>query len=432
MIFIISLISRQFIQPFFIVEKNEFADGLYYNSYAIGEILSDNDWIEKHPEELDDLRAPIYPLFLALVYFFFGIENFKAVYFFQTLLSFLISYLIFILSCQFFSNKKMAYVSLIWSLVYVPYIRYSAMIGREILIFSLLIIAFYFGYKFLINRKVKHSFFFLISLIFLVHTDPRYLLFIPIIFLPLFDISGFRKGLLQYSKFILLFSLLMAPWAIRNYFYFDGIVIISPKYLDFRSNTQFEDQQQFKDEYTTKSFMKSSFGFGNPNFTIKSSKDIIYDNERKMILKGENPQNRSQKEVQAIIDGKLPANDFLSKRVWMFKQFWRVTNFSGDFFPYPSGVFNIWSLKHNFSNILLYGSLLPFFIFSLVSNFSKRRLIFNYSLSILIMQTLIHTFVWSRERYRHPIDAIIIIFGVHGMFLAYNYLKNLNGEKYLK
>ena len=432
MIFIISLISRQFIQPFFIVEKNEFADGLYYNSYAIGEILSDNDWIEKHPEELDDLRAPIYPLFLALVYFFFGIENFKAVYFFQTLLSLHISYLIFILSRQFFSNKKIAYVSLIWSLIYIPYIRYTAMIGRETLIFYLFIIAFYFGYKFLINRKVKHSFLFLISLILLVHTDPRYLLFTPIILLPLIDMSGFRKGLLQYLKFLLSFALLMAPWAVRNYYYFDGIVIISPKYLDFRNSIEFRNQKQFKNQYTTKSFMKSSAGIGNQKFTIKNNKDIINDSERILILKGENPNKRSDKEIRAVLDNKRPADTYILKRIWMFKQFWRVTNFSGDFFPYPSGTFNIWSLKHNLSNIILYGSLLPFFIISLFYNYRKRKLISRYFLYVIMMQTLVHTLIWSRERYRHPIDALIIILGIHGMFLTYNYFKKINYGKYLR
>ncbi len=432
MILSITLISRLLLQPFFILEKNEFADGLYYNSYAIGEILNDKEWVEKHPEELDVLRPPAYPLFLAIIYFFFGVENFKAVYFFQTMLSLFISYIIFLLSYQMFRNKKVAYLALLWSLIYVPYIRYSSMIGRDIFLFYLFIIVFYYGYKFILTQTSKNYIGFLISYIIIVHTDPRYLLFVPIIILPLLDIYGIKQGIVQYSKFLLTFALLMTPWTLRNYYYFDGLVIISPKYLDFRNNIEFDNAQSFKHEYNAKSFMKSSIGFGDPNFTIKSSKDIIYNNERSLILQGQNPHGRSDKEIQAVIDGKRPANDFISKRIWMFKQFWRVTNFHGDFFPYPSGVFNIWSLNHNMSNIMLYGSLLPFFIISLVYNFQKRKLISKYFLYVIMTQTLIHTFIWSRERYRHPIDALIIILGVHGMFLTYNYLKKIRYDLNLK
>ena len=52
----------------------------------------------------------------------------------------------------------------------------------------------------------------------------------------------------------------MLPWTLRNYFYFDGLVIVSPKYLDFRKKNTFNSQDEFKANYTVKDFMLSSIG----------------------------------------------------------------------------------------------------------------------------------------------------------------------------
>ena len=125
LIFLFAFIFRFLIQPYFIKEKKDFADGLYYNSYAIVEILNDQNWAEINRDQIDNLRAPGYPLFLALIYFIFGIENFKMVYLFQNILSLWLAYFIYKLSYQIFKNKNAALVSLIWSLFYLPAIRYS-------------------------------------------------------------------------------------------------------------------------------------------------------------------------------------------------------------------------------------------------------------------------------------------------------------------
>ena len=41
--------------------------------------------------------------------------------------------------------------------------------------------------------------------------------------------------------------------------------------------------------------MLSSAGKGDQSFTIKNKIDVIYDDERNLILEGKNPQNRSFK-----------------------------------------------------------------------------------------------------------------------------------------
>ena len=110
----------------------------------------------------------------------------------------------------------------------------------------------------------------------------------------------------------------------------------------------------------------------------------------------------------------------------MLKQFWRVTNFNGDFFPYPSGIFTIWSLKHNIVNIIFYGILLPFFIFSLIFNFNKKSLDIKYFLYIILYQCVIHTFIWTELDIVIRIDPLIIIFAVNVFFI---YLSTLNDKK---
>ena len=122
LIFIFAFFSRLLVQPYFIMEKKDFADGLDYNSYAIVEILNDKGWAEKNSDEIDNLRAPGYPLFLALIYFLFGIENFKMVYLFQTVLSLWLAYFAYRLSYQIFNNENIpSRQEVIENLV--PYIR---------------------------------------------------------------------------------------------------------------------------------------------------------------------------------------------------------------------------------------------------------------------------------------------------------------------
>ena len=227
-------------------------------------------------------------------------------------------------------------------------------------------------------------------------------------------------------------SWISTPWLIRNYYYYDGIVVISTKYLDLRKKANtFSSSQNFRENYTEADFMKQSMGSGNINFTIKDSTKIISERERKLIKQGLNLNSRSLGEVEAVLNDIYPPSTFWAKRWFMFKQLWRPTKFRGDFFPYPGGSYNVWSLKHNLINLIFYGVLLPFMLVGIVTLFRKRRKELIFFAIPIIAQTIIHTFIWSRERYRHPIDTFIIILAVYGFVTILNFIqeKRKSNEK---
>ena len=70
-----------------------------------------------------------------------------------------------------------------------------------------------------------------------------------------------------------------------------------------------------------------------------------------------------------------------------------------------------WSLAHNLTSGFFYGLLLPFFILGFVFLYKQNRTIFWLFLVIVLYHTLIHVLFipYSRNRYRLPIDFIIII-----------------------
>jgi hypothetical protein len=82
-----------------------------------------------------------------------------------------------------------------------------------------------------------------------------------------------------------------------------------------------------------------------------------------------------------------------------------------------------WSLKHNLLIGISYGLLLPFMLIGFYYLVRRRNnlpaILFS---GILIFHTLIHVaFIpYARDRYRHPVDFIVIILGVFGISIIYN------------
>ena len=96
-------------------------DSPVYNNYA-NVILQNNDWITK-PNFLSHWRAPVYSLFIAMIYVLFGLNNYIAVYITQAILSTLTCFFIYKLSEKIF-NQKIAMLTLIWSGFYIFYLMH--------------------------------------------------------------------------------------------------------------------------------------------------------------------------------------------------------------------------------------------------------------------------------------------------------------------
>ena len=114
----------------------------------------------------------------------FGQGNLMAVYIIQTLIGTITIYYIYKLSVELIGYNKSLLV-LFWAGFYINYFRYLNFLARENLIFLLLTLVFYFLWKLINNDRKTHLirsnnfWLFTILINILIHTDARYLFFIP-------------------------------------------------------------------------------------------------------------------------------------------------------------------------------------------------------------------------------------------------------------
>ena len=206
---------------------------------------------------------------------------------------------------------------------------------------------------------------------------------------------------------------LLVPWTIRNYFAYDAFILINTRTLDLRPPIDRKDTFE-------KRFKNNVINFG-PITHVEISNEYPSDDERLLIKTGLNPNERSLEEIGTIRKNIFPDSTFISRKLYWFKEFWRVARFKADYFPFPDARFQgAWSLKHNVSSLLCYGSLLPFAVIGLFVMYKEKNRALVFLAFPIVIQTLLHMFMWSRDRYRMPIDAFIIIIAVYGIFWCYD------------
>jgi hypothetical protein len=99
-----------------------------------------------------------------------------------------------------------------------------------------------------------------------------------------------------------------------------------------------------------------------------------------------------------------------------FKELWRPFRFSDMWVSEGFRPEGKWSVSHNISLILTYGVLLPFFFIGLYYSLITKNKASFILLSIVFIHTIIHTtFVLSQNRYRIPLDVIIIVIAFYGL-----------------
>ncbi len=394
-----------------------------YNSYALA-ILGQNDWLT-NPIFFGNSREPGYPLFLSLVYLLFGKGNFNAVYIIQAFISVFTLYYIYRLSTALFGKKK-SILTLVWAGLYINYLKFTGLVLRETLVFFLIILVFYYLWLF-INKpwkihvlKNRNFWQFIIFFTVLIHTDARYIFFIPFLLILFISYLGYNAGLIRYLWSLLFIVVLLIPWSVRNYIAYDAFVLINSRSLDMRES---DDRK----EVWEKRMNNNLINFGTMTH-VNVSDDYPSENERALIKAGSNPNARSDEEISIIKQDIYPDSTFIGRKIYWIKEFWRIVRFQGDYFPFPDARFQgKWSLKHNVSSILCYGTLLPFAVIGLFVMYNEKNKALLFLAFPIVIQTLLHMFMWSRDRYRMPIDAFIIIIAVYGMFWC---LDKYNERKY--
>ena len=389
-------------------KEKEFADAHSYNGYAHA-ILNGSNWLT-HPEFLGDVRPPGYPLFIALVYLIFGINNFLAVYIFQSIVSVLTCLYIYKFSKKIFYEKA-ALLALIWSGFYIFYLKYVRELLRETWIFFLFIAFLYYLYLFLTEEINKTRNVWLSSLFYflLIHLDPRYLFYLPFLFLLFIIYQSFWEGVRKYLTFLGLSILLLIPWTIRNYIAYDGFVLINTRTIDLRESD--------KQNPVMNDRINNVLNFGIIDYALIND-NYPTEEERELIKKGLNPNNRSQEEIRAVKNDIYPSSTFIARKWYNFIHLWTPFDFGLSYRPLPDARFSgSWSARHNVSSIICYGFLLPFFIFAVYTLARKKNRVWYFLTFPLIIQTLLHAIQWGKTRYRIPIDAFIIILGTYGIYM---------------
>lgn len=395
-------------------EVSEFVDAKSYNGYAKA-IIKDSQWLT-NPNFPGNYRPPIYPMFIATIYKIFGINNVLAVYIFQAIISTITCFYIYKFAQKLFDNK-VALLSMICSGFYLFYIFYTTMLVRETLVFFFIVIFFYYIYLYMTNNKFIKLYIILSALFYslLIHTDPRYLFYLPFIFILFIIYNSYISGINRYLIFISIVIFLMFPWIIRNYICYDGLVIINTRGIDLRVKSKRNNKMA--------TYKRNVFYFG----TINSTNNLDYPkkNERNLIKLGQNPNNRSNDELIAIRNDKYPATSYFHRKLYNFIELWKPFDFTRSYRPFPDARFNgVWSIKHNLTSIACYGILLPFMFFGIYFLIKKKDNVIYILMLPLFVQTLLHILEHARNRYRFPIDFIIIILACYGIMVFSVFIKN--------
>lgn len=397
-------------------DKSTFMDAAGYNEYA-KTIITDPNWVVR-TDFKGSHREPAYPLFVATVYYIFGSESFMVVYVIQAIISTLMFVLIYKLAMTLFQKRSVAYLSLIWAGCYIFYLRWVGELLRETMTYFLLVWLIYlfavlfkkkgWNWKKVILPSIVYSI--------LIHTDGRYLFYAPFLFIYFIHycpnlLSAIRK----YFVFGLLVLTLTIPWTVRNYMAYGDVIIVSPLTLNLTGQELSARKELFDTSPIEEVGYTLHYSYFNESYPSEAERDSI--------SRGENPRNRSTRELQAIREGKRASTTYLGRKWYAFKRMWFPINTGGGYAPFPMAYFEEgYSTGHNIISLLQYGILLPFFFITLIFAIARMHKAIWMLLLPILVHMLLHFVTFGIERYRHPVDAFGAILSFYGMMLLWQFI----------
>ncbi|MFZ5516782.1 MAG: ArnT family glycosyltransferase [Candidatus Zhuqueibacterota bacterium] len=355
--------------------------------------------------------GPGFPLIVATIFSIFG-ENYLIVFAVNAIISALTCVLIYFLGKELF-NEKIAFFSSLWSCFYLLNIIYIPRVLKESWLFFLFALTIYLFIVEIKNKIITwRMLFFAFIYTFLIHLDERFFSYFPLFVLAfiLLDLSrwkiGAKKGLI-FSFVVLIF---MIPWTIRNYEVYGKIVILTVR-------TSMITDRLF--------YIKHPIEQNNNRLSVLwhtiTNEDSFRINEHNNAVQEELESNIKAAEVYGLIPYKYNS---LKKLYIELKEFWTPMRFKPEFVEDGFRFEKPWSLKHNLISGVLYGTLLPFFIFGCVILIKKKDQYGIFILSVIIIHTAIHLFLaFARNRYRAPIDSFIILIAFYGIQRIHFFLK---------
>ena len=395
------------------------SDGFSYNKYALA-VLHQSDWLT-NASFLGNYRPPVYPLFLSLVYFFFGEENLFAVYVLQCIFNTFLLYYIFKIAYLIF-DETTAFFSIVWSGFYIYYYYYSSVILRESLVQFLIIFIFYHFYVFLTEKNIfylknKNLWAFLFGILLITHTDAKYLFYIPMLFFVYLLYRKSDRKIIEYSTLCGILILLFFPWILRNYIAYDRLVLVNTRTLD---------------KYTARlvSLLRPSAHVIVKNQKKDEKKVFPTEEERILVKQGMNPRGLSEYEIDIIKRDIYPPSTFFQKELYRFREMWIPFRFGYDYDFWPQRCREPYSLKHNVISLVFYGSMIPFFACGIFFIFKNKEKAGLFLLSPIIIHALLHIItLFGKERHRIQIDCFVILISMYGFLSLVRFIKTIRINK---
>ncbi|MCX6157772.1 MAG: glycosyltransferase family 39 protein [Ignavibacteriae bacterium] len=345
--------------------------------------------------------TPFYPLVIYLSFKAFGI-NYLPLVILNAVFSSSITILIYYIGMYSFNNT-VGLLSSAWSILYINYIRWVPNLLKENLVqflFALLILLLLIY----LLKDQGYLILAMISIVFtvLIHTDERYMIYYLVLVAVLF-LTGqvsIRSKVLSFIFLNAVIFTFMLPWLIRNYEVYHRPVILSER---------------------TAFITDRLLGYKNENYY--SQEIQLSDATLDSIVKGQSIYDMTMYNIiqRGISYGTYPKRYSRGEKMYIdFKELWRPFRFSNMWVSEGFRPEGKWSMSHNLSLILSYGILLPFFLTGIYFSIKTRNVTWPVMLSIVLLHTIIHiTFVLSQNRYRIPIDVIIIVTAFYGLTSIY-------------
>ncbi|MBN1930083.1 MAG: glycosyltransferase family 39 protein [Desulfobacterales bacterium] len=345
---------------------------------SMGKQIADGNWSPVMKSLPFMIVAPMIPVLIALFTKIFG-SAFFSFLLYNILITSLVVIVLFYLGKEIF-HRKVGWALAFWGVFNLEYFRYNPHFLKEATVFLFLPLTLLFLVK-SIGHKSNVKFLIIASFSFawLIHSDERFVVYFPFLSLILFMSKPIKKAIQSIGLWIGFVLLLMLPWGIRNYLVFDQIVIISPRTTAFTS------------KIWGKNLSKLSFSTDLKLDDAKYKRALLFGSEH-----GITPRafRKNEKYIRAFIN------------------FWQPAYFKAEYIQFGFRP-QKWSMAHNVFSLLFYGIFLPFYLIGLVVLLKKKYVLGIFIAMIPILHSLLHAYmIWPLERYRSPINFIVVMIGI--------------------
>ena len=337
--------------------------------YRIAELILDQGkFFYNTVNDYQNVSGPVIPWLNALTMLIFG-KNYLGLYIVSSFGSGLITFLTY-KTARLFLDKKISLLIGLWSMFYLFYFFFTPSPGKDIWMSFLLILLIYLLIDLFVKNNFKYSNFLFFTLVYVIsfHLDERYLVFAPFIFLFIlfYETNSFRKFDIKKSLlFVSLVILLMLPWAIRNYYVFDKIVLITTRTEQFTDKIfGYKQKEYFSDEFTN---IKGTY--------------YIHDYQMDSVITGlktvtDGGYKIPDVQIEAMKNGDLPAPltgfaAFFSRLKTMFEPIQIKGNFEQTGYYYYKK-----SVKQNIATFLFYGIIFLFSFPGFYFLYKKNKSVF--------------------------------------------------------